>query len=131
MRPSFTSSKQDSPPVSCIFDPGHMTRLVRNTLVDLKVLKNSLGQEIKWKFFEDLQAMADGEGSAVTAQIDWKSLKKLISEPGPSLLSRSVANAIRICRVDLKLDKFKDSEATEEFVRYRIAPTVPYYLFTF
>jgi hypothetical protein len=117
MRPSFTSSKQDSPPVSCIFDPGHMTRLVRDTLSDLKVLKNGLAQEIKWKVFEDLQAMANGEGSALTTQIDWKSLKKQISEPGPSLLSRSVANAIRICRVDLKLDKFKDSEATEEFVR--------------
>jgi hypothetical protein len=118
MRPSFTSSKQDSPPVSCIFDPVHMARLVWNTLVDLKVLKNGLGQEIKWKVFEDLQAMANSEGSAVTAQIDWKSLRKEISEPGPSTLSRSVANAIRMCRVDLKLDKFKDSEATEEFVRY-------------
>jgi hypothetical protein len=118
MRPSFTSSKQDSPPVSCIFDPGHMTRLVRNTLADLKVLKNGLGQEIKWKVFEDLQAMANGDGNVVTTQIDWKSLKKKISDPGPpSLLSRSVANAIRICRVDLRLAEFKDSEATEEFVR--------------
>jgi hypothetical protein len=118
MRPSFTSSKQDSPPVSCIFDPGHMTKLLRNTFADLKVLKNGMGQEIKWKVFEDLLTLADGEGSAVTTQIDWKSLKKQIFEPGPSLLSRSVAKAIRICRVDLKLAKFKDSEATEEFVRY-------------
>jgi hypothetical protein len=119
MKPSFTSSKQDSPPVSCIFDPGHMTKLVRNTLADLKVLKNGLGQEIKWTVFEDLQAMANGEGSnnTGTAQIDWKSLKRKISEPGPTLLSRSVANAIKICRVDRRLDKFKDSEATEEFVR--------------
>jgi hypothetical protein len=125
MRPSFTSSKQDSPPVICIFDPGHMTRLVRNTLAELKVLTNGLGQEIKWKVFEVLLAMADGEGSALTTQIDWKSLKKKISEPGPSLMSRSVANAIRICRVDLRLAEFKDSEATEEFVRYgSTLPTV-------
>jgi hypothetical protein len=54
LKPWFKSSKQDSETVSCILDPCHMLKLIRNTLADWGVLRNASGELIKWEYIEAL-----------------------------------------------------------------------------
>jgi hypothetical protein len=98
-----------------------MIKLVRNTLADLQLLKNGAGQEIHWKFIEALHYLQTKEGVHAanklrTAHIDWRRQKMKVSL-ATQTLSRSVADAIKFCRIDLGLAQFQGSEATEEFIR--------------
>lgn len=135
MKPYFSSSKLDSSPVCCILDPCHMIKLVRNTLADLKVLKNESGQEIKWQFIEDLHHTQSKEGLHAAnklrrAHIEWRSQKMKVALASQTL-SRSVADAIKFCRTELCLPQFQGSEATEEFIRLCFLKMPPFIIFLF
>jgi hypothetical protein len=55
LRPWFCS--EETEPISCILDPSHMIKLVRNTLADWAVLKNADGESIKWEYIEALHSV--------------------------------------------------------------------------
>jgi hypothetical protein len=115
------SSKPGSSCISAILDPCHMIKLVRNTLGEWGVLRNGSGQEIKWEFIKALHNLQTEQGVHAgnklrTAHIDWTRQKMKVSL-ATQTLSRSVADAIRFCRLDLALQQFQGSEATEEFIR--------------
>ena len=99
-----------------------MIKLVRNTLADLRVLKNGSGEDIKWEFIENLHTLQSREGLHAAnklrnSHIDWRRQKMKVSL-ATQTLSKSVADAIRFCREELHLAHFEGSEATEEFIRY-------------
>jgi len=128
------STKADSCDISTIFDPSHMIKLVRNTLADLKVLRNGEGQEIKWEFLQKLHDIQSKEGVHAgnklrTSHIDWQRQKMKVSL-ATQTLSRSVADALKFCRTELALPEFQGSEATEEFIRCVFPTNCSQQLFT-
>lgn len=46
--------KEGQPQIQLMLDPSHVIKLVRNAFGDLRVLKNHRGEEINWKFVENL-----------------------------------------------------------------------------
>lgn len=105
----------------CIFlDPCHMLKLVRNTLADLKVLKQAAGELISWKFLEDLHAVQEKEGLRLgnklrSAHINWRKQKMKVNLAAQSL-SSSVADALVFCREHLYLPEFAGCDATVNFI---------------
>jgi len=119
--PAFLPSAHQDEPINVIFDACHMIKLVRNAFADMKILKNAAGQEIKWQFIESLHEIQVEEGLHAAnklrkAHIDFRKQKMKVSL-ATQTLSNSVADALRFCREKLQLNKFADSEATEEFIR--------------
>ncbi len=65
-------------------DACHMIKLVQNTLSDWKVMKDSNGNTIDWKFIEELHKLQETEGLRLanklrSAHIDWKSQKMKVN----------------------------------------------------
>ena len=50
------------PKIYIFLDACHMIKLVRNTMLDWKVLKDKDGNAIKWQFVEELHKLQESEG---------------------------------------------------------------------
>ena len=119
--PDFTLSENSNEKLSVIFDVCHMIKLVRNSLADLKVLKNCQNQPIQWNYIEKLHILQTNEGVFAAnklrkSHIEFHRQKMKVSLAAQTL-SRSVAEALRFCRSELNLSEFQGSEATEEFIQ--------------
>ena len=118
--PDFFPSGHPSDPVGTVVDPCHAIKLVRNSLVDLGVLKNQEGSEIKWEFIKKLHQLQTQEGLHAANKIRKSHIEfhkqKMKVALATQVLSQSVADALRFCRTELRLPDFKGSEATEEFI---------------
>lgn len=78
-------------------------------------------KKIQWKYIVNLQELQDEEGLRLANKLSKQHIhynhKKMKVKYAVQVLSSSVSKAIYICRTDLELKKFKNSEATEEFIQ--------------
>ena len=107
--------------IHVIFDAYHMLKLARNCLGDLKILKDSEGNLIKWEYIETFGNIQDDEdlraGNRLRmAHVRYWKLKMKVALAAQSL-SSSVADSIEYCCNVLKLKEFEGSEATIRFTR--------------
>ena len=99
-QPYFPHPSNPEQNVFVIFDACHMLKLVRNTLGDLKVFKDSNGNLIEWKFVEALAELQEKEGLRAGNKLRiahiryWKMKITLAAQT----LSASVADAIEFCK---------------------------------
>jgi Transposase protein len=54
LRTEIAHTAEGQPRIQLMLDPSHMIKLVRNAFGDLRVLTNGKGEEINWKFVENL-----------------------------------------------------------------------------
>jgi len=62
IKSSFSHPSDHTKSVAVILDPCHMLKLARNTLTNLKVLKDPEGNEIRWDFIEKLHEVQEEAG---------------------------------------------------------------------
>ena len=99
------------PKIYIFLDACHMIKLVRNTMLDWKVLKDKDGNAIKWQFVEELHKLQESEGLHLanklrSAHIKWKPQKMKVNLAAQAL-SSSVADALEYCEGELKLPQFQ------------------------
>ncbi|GLV43869.1 hypothetical protein CBL_11551 [Carabus blaptoides fortunei] len=123
-RPNTLKTHFQHPDISgniyVILDPCHMLKLVRNVLGDLKNLQWE-NKTVSWEYIENLQKLQEFEGIHLANKlkkihVNYKNQKmkvKLASQ----LFSNSVADAMDVCREDIKLESFSESEQTSKFIR--------------
>ena len=124
LRPNFPHPSDSSLRVYVFLDPVHAIKLVRNCLGSEKILISPRGI-IKWDFICKLQNLQEREGLRAGTKLTQKHINfeknKMKCSLATQTLSNSVASAIDFCRDDLKLEEFKGSEATTEFIRYQLS----------
>ena len=99
-----------------------MIKLERNTFSDWKVLKDKDGQNIEWKFLEELNELQEKEGLRLAnklrkAHIKWKPQKMKVNLAAQSL-SLSVADALEFCQGKMQgMSQFDSCGLTVKFAR--------------
>uniref|UniRef100_A0A1B0DPB1 THAP-type domain-containing protein n=1 Tax=Phlebotomus papatasi TaxID=29031 RepID=A0A1B0DPB1_PHLPP len=101
-------------------DPVHMLKLVRNTFSEYDLYDNE-DRIISFRFIKALVDLQESEGVKLnnhlrTEHVQFKN-KIMNVRLAAQTLSNSVANAIDVCREQLKLPDFKDSQGTSNFLR--------------
>ncbi len=103
-----------------VLDACHMIKLVRNSLADLKILKNSKGFEIKWDFIKKRHDLPTEEGLHAENMIRKGHIevhKKIMKVTlATQVLTKSVTDALHFCRTEMNLSQYQDSEYKEEFL---------------
>lgn len=104
-----------------IFDACHMLKLFRNCLGQLKVLKDSEGNLIEWRFIRSLVNLQEQEGLRAgnklrKVHIDYHKMKMKVNLAAQTL-SSSTANSIEYCDKYLNLRNFRGSSGTVSFIR--------------
>ena len=98
-----------------------MLKLVRNTLAEGGILKDSDNNDILWQYPVALQKLQGKEGlwlgnKLKIAHIQWWQQKMKVNLAA-QVFSSSVADAIEYCADVLKLRQFQGSAATVRFIR--------------
>lgn len=105
--------------INIIWDACHMIKLITNTLEDKKILHDTQGRPIEWRYIEMLYDLQDLNrirlGNKLTKQHVQFHGKKMNVRLAAQTLSRSVADALDVLRE--KNPAFKDCGATVEFIR--------------
>ncbi len=108
-------------PICVVIDPSHIVKLVRNCIGDLKLIYTSDGQQIHWRYIENLHDLQKEEGLHLSTRLRtehvYYHMKKMKVYLATQVLSKSVADAIEFCDKVLKNEKFHDSSATSKFLR--------------
>lgn len=117
---SFPNPAQTSEKIAVVFDACHMLKLVRNLLCEYGILK--IGDEyIEWRYIKELFNLQEAEQIRAATKLTENHIlyknQKMKVRLAAQVLSSSVANGIDFARDDLKLEKFKGSEATSQFLR--------------
>lgn len=107
--------------VAIFLDPVHMIKLVRNHFESKKTFLDENEEEINWNLICELNKLQENEGLHIANKLTRRHIMfrnnimkvKLASQ----VLSNSVATALNFCREDAKLYTFKNSKATETFVK--------------
>ena len=110
--------------IHVIFDVCHMVKLLRNLLVDKKVIcheQNGKLEEISWWYIESLNRLQEDLGFSFANKlknqhIEWTRHKMNVSLAAQTL-SSSVAAAIDFLRKESQMENFAGSEATTDFIR--------------
>lgn len=98
---SFFPHPSTQEKIHIIFYACHMLKLVRNTLGDLKILKDAEGNFIEWRFIEALAQLQVKEGLRAGNKLNmththyWKMKIKITL--AAQTLSDSVADSIEFC----------------------------------
>ena len=97
-----------------------MLKVTRNTLAQLRILRQMHGNEIKWSYIEDLHQLQQPEGLRLgkklkSAHIIWEK-QKIKSQSCCSDFKFYGSRCHNFCRDDLQLDAFKGSEAMVQFI---------------
>ena len=105
--------------IHVILDVCHMIKLARNAFADLKVFCTPTGEKISWEFVKALYRTQQKDilhlgNKLKTKHIQWYNYKMKVSVAAQTL-SHSVSAAITFLR-NLKLQEFKDSRATSDFI---------------
>lgn len=108
-------------PVNIMQDACHVLKLARNALGDLGTLIDGYGREVKWSYVEELQKIQLHQGLYLANKLKVRHIMYKKNRQNTSVaaqtLSGSTADALAICRDDLKLPQFQGSEGTEEYLR--------------
>uniref|UniRef100_A0A1B0DDD1 THAP-type domain-containing protein n=1 Tax=Phlebotomus papatasi TaxID=29031 RepID=A0A1B0DDD1_PHLPP len=104
-------------------DPCHMVKMIRNHFANHQLVDGD-GQEIKFEYVRLLHEYQQNSGAGtrlkgnkLTDSHVAFSQNSMNVELAAQVLSKSVADAIDYCRVELRLSKFEGSEATSKFLR--------------
>ncbi|GLV38538.1 hypothetical protein CBL_05106 [Carabus blaptoides fortunei] len=98
-------------------DPCHMIKLIRNTLGEKGIIFDE-NNSIKWDYVTKLHHLQEGEGLHLankvrSTHINYKRQKMKV-HLATQVLSTSVATALEICDIHLRMNEFKDSSSTNE-----------------
>ena len=120
MKPFFPHPSDPSLRVHVLLDLAHMLKLVRNILAALKVIKSPSGL-VEWDYILQLHKLQEEEGLRAgnklkRQHVEWFRNKMNVSVAAQTL-STSVADSLDFLREDLKMESFKNSAATAEFLR--------------
>ena len=121
MQAYFPHPCDENKKVYIFLDACHMIKLVRNTFSDWKVLKDKDGQNIEWKFLEELNELQEREGLRLAnklckAHIKWKPQKMKVNLAAQSL-SSSIADALEFCEGKLQgMPQFDGCGPTVKFI---------------
>lgn len=100
-----------------ILDVCHMDKLVRNSIGDRGVIRNSKKETIEWKYFETLVSLRN-QGFAMMHKMNQKHIlyqrQKMKVNLATQTLSASVANSMQ-CLKEKGLKQFEKADATIEF----------------
>uniref|UniRef100_A0A1B0D745 THAP-type domain-containing protein n=1 Tax=Phlebotomus papatasi TaxID=29031 RepID=A0A1B0D745_PHLPP len=104
-------------------DPCHMVKMIRNHFANHQLVDGD-GQEIKFEYVRLLHEYQQNSGAGIRLKGNKLtdshvafSQNSMNVELAAQVLSKSVADAIDYCRVELRLSKFEGSEATSKFLR--------------
>lgn len=107
--------------IPLFLDVCHMIKLIRNTFAELSPLVDANGHQIDWKYLVELQKLQEMEGLHLGNKVRRAHIffqkQKMKVRLATQLLSKSVADALDYCRVELQLPEFAGSEATARFIR--------------
>ncbi|KAK1895908.1 DNA transposase THAP9 [Dissostichus eleginoides] len=98
-----------------------MLKLLRNVFSTVGVLVREDGQQIMWKYIEELHKLQEKEGLRLgnklkMAHIQWRNPKMKVNLAA-QLFSSSVADAVEYSEKELKYPQFTGSAATVQFLR--------------
>ncbi|KAJ4938883.1 hypothetical protein JOQ06_028349 [Pogonophryne albipinna] len=98
-----------------------MLKLLRNVFSTVGVLVREDGQQIMWKYIEELHKLQEKEGLRLgnklkMAHIQWRNQKMKVNLAA-QLFSSSVADALEYSEKELKYPQFTGSAATVQFLR--------------
>jgi len=104
-----------------IFDACHMLKLIRNIFGKAKILFDSDGNKIQWKYITSLAYLQKNEGlrggnKLRLNHIQYYKMKMKVNLAAQTL-SQSVADTLEFCMNDLKLPDYQGCEATIRFIR--------------
>lgn len=104
-----------------LLDPCHMLKLLREVFSTVEVLVREDGQQIRWRYIEELHKLQEKEGLRLgnklkMAHIQWRNQKMKVSLAA-QLFSSSVADALEYCEQELKYPQFSGCAATVQFLR--------------
>lgn len=121
MRPWFQHPSSHTIRVCVLLDPCHMIKLLRNVLGDYPFLLDENNKKICWKYVEELYKLQKEEGLRCgnrlkKKHIQWRKMKMKVNL-ATQIFSKSVADSMEICRDQLELKEFAESDATVRFFR--------------
>lgn len=106
--------------VFIFFDACHMLKLIRNAIGHYKILKNSEGGNIEWRYLTSLVDLQLNEGLHAGNKLKKRHLEwtreKMKVKIAAQTMSKSVADALTYLDLDLKHPHFRNSQATSEFI---------------
>lgn len=106
--------------VVVLLDACHMIKLIRNIFENKKVIFNGLGQKIQWALIKKLHKLQEENslhfGNKITKRHIFFRNQIMKVSLATQTLSRSVADAIKLCDQVLKSRQFSDSGPTVEFI---------------
>lgn len=107
--------------VYVIMDPSHMLKLARNCLASKKILLDVEGNEIKWKYIEDLDQLQRTTkinlvNKLTKTHVEWAD-NKMSVRLAAQTLSESVASSIDFLNNVERCPEFQGSEATTKYIR--------------
>lgn len=106
--------------VAVFLDACHMIKLVRNVFEKKRILFNGQGQRIEWKFLSRLLKLQTDKklnfGNKLTARHIFFRNQIMKVRLAVQLLSKSVADALKLCGQELNSSYFSNSAATIEFI---------------
>ncbi|VEN54857.1 unnamed protein product [Callosobruchus maculatus] len=119
LRTYFFHPKRIHQKIHIFLDIPHMLKLVRNCLASQQILTNGNGDQILWRYFQNLVDFEYDHGLKAGTKIrkrhiEWFREKMKVSLASQTL-SKSTADAFRYLRDDIHLEQFKDVEATAVF----------------
>lgn len=118
---SYFTHPETKQKVHIFLDPAHMLKLCRNTLGDCPVLYDERGQLIKWDYFKELVCIQEKTGLHCGTKIRSRHIKyekeKMKVKLACQIFSSSIADAFLYCSDVLKLETFKNVNATITFCK--------------
>jgi len=120
MRPYFLHPEDHTQKVHVLLDPCHMLKLLRNVFSTVEVLVREDGQQIRWRYIEELHKLQEKEGLRLgnklkMAHIQWRNQKMKVNLAA-QLFSSSVADALEYCEQELKYPQFSGCAAAVQFL---------------
>jgi len=113
----YADKANDDIPI--FMDPAHMIKLVRNAFGKKQILQHG-NKYIKFDFVERLFLLQEKEGCHLANKLRKQHIcflkQKMKVELATQLLSKSVADALKSCKLNLNIPDFEEVDATIEFI---------------
>lgn len=120
-KPYFINPFNDKYMVYSILDPPHMLKLARNCIGNKEIIYDGAGNEIQWKYFENLVSLQINQninfGNKLTkTHLEFQS-KKMNVRLAAQTLSNSSASSMEYLDTVMHEKDFLESKATVEYCR--------------
>jgi len=106
--------------VYAFYDPAHMLKLIRNAWNNKTIILNSKGEEINWKYIEQLYEIEQEEGLRLGTKLTKRHVhfhsEVMNVRLAAQTLSDSVADALNY--LTKSNDRFSKAGPTSEFIKY-------------